>query len=132
MSQRGLALTALAAGIVAIGAAIGVAVTDGPHLTLDRIDAWLAAYAIGLGVFLGALPFAFHRKATERVADPERRWEWALTAWGAVALAAMVLFLFIGLASSFDAASAAGALAIVGCFECGLILAGLIALVLGT
>jgi hypothetical protein len=68
----------------------------------------------------------------ERVADPERRWEWALTAWGVVALVATVFFVFLGLASGFDAASAGGALAIVGCFESGLILTGLLVLVLGT
>lgn len=38
----------------------------------------------------------------------------------------------IGLASGFDPGSAAGALAIVGCFECGLIIVSLLVLVLGT
>lgn len=132
MSSRGLALLGLGAGLIALVAAIGVASSDGPRLTLGRVDPWLVAFAVGLAVLLAVVPFAFHLKAAERVADRERRWEWALTAWGIVTLVLALLFVAIGLIAGFDPGGAGGSLAVVGCFECGLILAALVALVLGT
>ena len=52
--------------------------------------------------------------------------------WGVLTAAAAAAFAVLGLASGFDTATAGGAIAITGLFECALIVGALIALVLGT
>lgn len=116
-------------GVAALGA-IGVASSGTPHLSLDSLDPWLVVYAIGVLVALGGAPFVLHSRFAARTEDRDKRWELALTAWGGVALAAGACFAALGLAFGFAAASASGALAIVGLAACGLVLSGLLLLVL--
>jgi 4-hydroxybenzoate polyprenyltransferase len=129
---RPVALTALgAAALTALGAA-GVATGSGRRLGFDTVDPWLVVFALGLAVLFAAAAFGFHDVASRRTDDQENRWERALGMWGALTAAAAAGFVLLGLASGFDAATAAGAIAITGLFECALILGALIALVLGT
>jgi phosphate/sulfate permease len=129
---RPVALTAAAGGIAAIAGIVGVAAGAGTRLGLDRIDPWLVVFVAGLAIFLGAAAFGFHDIASARTEDPERRWERALTMWGALAAVLAAAFLAIGAGSGFDPTTAGGAIAIAGLFESVLILGALIALVLGT
>lgn len=132
MITRPVALTGLGGALLAAIGVVGVAAGSPPHLGLDRIDPWLIAFGVGLAVLFGALAFGFHDVASRRTEDAENRWERALGMWGAAAAAAAVLFALLGLAAGFDPASASGALAIVALFECLLIVAALVALVLGS
>jgi len=111
---------------------VGIVGGSGPHLDLGRIDPWLIVFAVGLGVAYGALAFGLHDIASRRTDDPEKRWERALTVWGLVAFAAVVLFALLGAGAGFDPASAAGAIAVVGLFESALIVVALGAFVLGS
>ncbi|MFN8113862.1 MAG: hypothetical protein U0R51_11780 [Solirubrobacterales bacterium] len=132
MITRPVALTGLgAAAVTAIGVA-GVAAGSGKRIGFDAVDPWLVVFAIGLAVLFGAAAFAFHDIASKRTEDPENRWERALSMWGLLTAAAAALFAILGASAGFDPSTAAGAIAIAGLFECVLILAALIALVLGS
>ena len=132
MITRPVVLTATGGGLLAAIGAAAVAAGSEPHLGFDRIDPWLVAFAVGLAIVLGALAFGFHDRASARTPDPEKRWERALTGWGVLTAAAAVAFALLGATAGFDPATAAGAIALVGLFECALIIVGLVALVLGT
>lgn len=132
MDARAAWLIAGGGVLVAALGAIGVASSDAPHLSLDSLDPWLVVYALGVLVALGGVPFILHARFVARTEDRDKRWELALTAWGGVALIGGVGFLLIGLALGFAAASASGAIAIVGLAACGLVLAGLVLLVLSS
>lgn len=132
MITRPVALTALGAAAVTAAGAAGVAAGGGQRLGFDRIDPWLIVFAVGLAALFGAAAFGFHDIASQRTEDPEKRWERALGMWGVLTAAATVFFALLGAAAGFDPATAAGAIAIAGLFECVLILGALIALVLGT
>lgn len=132
MTTRATALTALGGVLVATFGAVGVALGDERHLGFDRLDPWLIVYAIGLLVALGALPFPLHARYETRTEDRDKRWELALTAWGGIALAGAAGFVLFGVVAGFAAASASGALAIVGVSACGLVLAGLAVLIVTT
>jgi hypothetical protein len=129
---RPVALTALGAGAVTVLGAAGVAAGSGRRLGFDTVDPWLVVFAFGLAALFGAAAFGFHDIASERTDDPEKRWERALGMWAALTAAAAAAFGLIGIAAGFDTATAGGAIAITGLFECALILGALIALVFGT
>ncbi|MCB0875154.1 MAG: hypothetical protein KDB46_03065 [Solirubrobacterales bacterium] len=132
MITRPVALAAAAGLAVAAAGVAGVAAADGSRLGADHVDPWLVVFAAGLATLLGAAAFGFHDIASRRTEDPERRWERALVMWGALTAVLAAAFLAVGAGSGFDPATAAGAIAIAGLFECVLVLGALIALVLGT
>lgn len=132
MDARPARLALVAGLLVAALGAVGVTSSEEPHLALDALDPWLAVYAIGVLTALGAAPFIFHFRYGATTEDRDRRWELALSAWGALALAAGIGFALLGVALGFSAASASGALAIVGLSACGLVLSGLAMLVLAS
>lgn len=132
MITRPVALTALGAAAATVLGAAGVVGGSGRRLGFDTVDPWLIVFALGLAVLFGAAAFGFHDIASQQTGDPEKRWERALGMWGVLTAGATVGFVLLGVASGFDTATAAGAIAITGLFECVLILGALIALVLGT
>lgn len=132
MITRPVALTALGAGAVTVLGAAGVVAGSGRRLGFDTLDPWLVVFAVGLAALFGAAAFGFHDVASQRTDDPEKRWERALGMWGLLTAVATAGFALLGLAAGFDTATAGGAIAITGLFECVLILGALIALVLGT
>lgn len=132
MSSRGAGLVITGGVLVACLGALGVALGDGPHLSLDGLDPWLVVYAVGLLAALGAMPFPLHERFTSRTDDPDMQWEIALTAWGGIAVAGAIAFVILGLVAGFGAASASGALAIVGLAECALVVGGLVTLIVTT
>lgn len=123
MTARGSLRLAVAGVAVAAVGAIGVAGGEEPHLSLDGLDPWLAVYALGLLVSLGAGPYGLYDRFARRVEGEEARWDMALAVWGGIALAAGACFVVLGLIGGFAAASATGALAIVGAGACGLVVA---------
>jgi hypothetical protein len=129
---RPVALTALGAAAAIVLGAAGVAAGSGRRLGFDTVDPWLIVFALGLAVGFGAAAFGLHDIASQPTEDPEKRWERALGMWGVLTAAAAAAFALLGVASGFDTATAAGAIALTGLFECVLILGALIALVLGT
>lgn len=132
MSSRGAGLVALAGALVAGLAALGVALSDGPHLGADALDPWLVVYALGLAVVLGVTPFALQAHRARRADYEALDWEPALIGWGAIASGGLLVFVGAGLLVGFEPESSSGALAIVGAGECGLVVVGLLALVLST
>jgi len=132
MSTRAAGVVVFGGLLVAVLGALGVTLGDPPHLSFDRVDPWLIVYALGLLTALGALPFPLHAHYTARSEDRDKRWELALTAWGAIALAGFAGFVLVGLIAGFGAASASGSLAIVGAGACGLVVAGLAVLIVTT
>jgi hypothetical protein len=132
MTSRGAGLLVFAGLLVAGLGALGVAVSDGPHLGFDHLDPWLIVFALGLLTALGALPFVLHARYEMRTEDRDRRWELALTAWGAIAATGAVGFVLFGVVAGFGAASASGSLAIVGALACSLVVGGLAVLIVTT
>lgn len=132
MSARTAWMVVLGGLLLACFGALGVAVSDEPHLTFDSLDPWLVVYALGLLMSLGAMPFGLHERFAARTEDRDRRWELALMAWGGIALLAGLGFLLLGLGLGFGSATASGALAIVGLVACGLVAGGLAVLLVST
>jgi hypothetical protein len=132
MTHRGVALVLLGGLLVAGLGALGVAMSDGPHLGFDHIDPWLVVFALGLLTALGALPFVLHARFEARGEDRDSHWELALTAWGAIAAAVAVGFVLFGVLAGFGASSASGSLAIVGAGACALVVGGLGVLIVTT
>lgn len=132
MNARAARLVVLGGALVAALGALGVATSDEPHLSLDALDPWLVVYALGLLTALGGVPFVLHGRYSAVTEDRDRRWELALSAWGGVALVLAVGLVVLGLVLGFAAASASGAIVIVGLAACGLVVGGLAILVLST
>jgi hypothetical protein len=119
------------AGIAALGI-VGVALGDGPYLSLSELSPWLVLWAVGLFVLLGCAPFALHARIAAGTEDRDRRWELAVVAWGGVALVGVAGFGVISLLEGFEATSALGAIALVGLAECCLVVASVAAVMLTT
>lgn len=125
-------LVALAGvGVAAVGI-LGMAGSDGPYLGFDGVNAWAVIYAVGLFAALGAVPFALHARAVQRVEDVDRHWELALSQWAGLSLIAGLAFIVIGATGSFDTDTVSGAVAIGGLVEVGLIVGALLVLLLTT
>lgn len=119
------------AGVAALGL-IGVALSDGPYLSLSELSPWLVVWAVGLFALLGCAPFALHSRIAAGTEDRDRRWELAVAAWGGLALAGAVGFGLIALLEGFAGSGALGAVALVGLVECGLVVASVAAVMLTT
>ncbi|MGH2955271.1 MAG: hypothetical protein ACRDK9_14895 [Solirubrobacterales bacterium] len=114
---------ALGAG-VAVAAVPLAAATGPPYLSLDALNPFLVAYAIGLFVAMFATPFAIHR-GLGGLLEADARWERALLWWGAVSLVVLAIGALAGLPSGFDSDSLAGSLGLVTLIEALLVLATL-------
>jgi hypothetical protein len=121
MSARASLQLAVAGLVVAALGAIGTASGEEPHLSLGDLDPWLVIYALGLMLALGTGPYGLYDRFAGRIEDKNARWDMALSVWGGIALAGVVVFVAIGLIGGFAAASLTGALAIVGAAVCGLV-----------
>lgn len=130
MRGRLPAAGALGGAVVAAAGLLGLLLGDGPYLQLDSLSPWVLLWAVGLFALLMLAPFALHRRLTD--GDPANRWEMAIVAWGGVALAAGIGFGLLAAIRGFGTATGLGALAVVGLFECALIAASVLMLILTT
>jgi hypothetical protein len=119
---------AIAAGLgtAALGFLIA-ALSDGPYLTIDGINAGVILVAVGLFAALFATPFAFERATRELEPDRERRWERALLRWGGVSAAVLASGVVLAFAFGLHGATLGGSLAIVLLADALLILGTLVA-----
>jgi hypothetical protein len=132
VSGRALGVAAVgAAGLAALGL-LGVVLSDGPYVSWGELNAWLVVWAVALFALLGLAPFALHRRMAERTTDHDRRWELAILAWGALALAGVLCFGAVAGGEGFGTGSAAGAIAVVGLAECALVVGAVALLMLTT
>jgi hypothetical protein len=116
------ALIVLAGSGAALLSALLAAVSGGPYLTASDVNGWIVVFAAALfGALFGA-PFLIERLMRTRIEDSERRWERSLLAWGGVALAALFVFVGVGVVGEFSGHSLAGSLGIVGGIEALLVL----------
>lgn len=132
MSPRAAAAAAGLAVLLATVGLIGTLLSDGPYLSASSLSFWVISWAVGLFGLLLVVPFAAHARMGGRADDPDRRWELALSAWGGVALLALVAFGALVLAEGFSTGTALGAVALVGLLESALVFGALLLLVLTT
>lgn len=117
---------------VAFIGVLGLSDAEPPYLGFDGIEPWAVIYLAGLFAALGAIPFALHARAVQRVDDVDRHWELALSQWGGVCLLAGVGFVLIGAGGSFDTDTVSGAVAVGGLAEVGMVVVALLVLLLTT
>lgn len=110
---RGPVLVALAGIALAMIGLIAAAASGSPYLGLDDLNPWMAVFAIGAFGALFAAPFAIQRTFFAEIPESERRWERAVLAWGAIALAAGTAGALLIAAGGFDGDSLAGSAGIV-------------------
>ncbi len=127
-----LRLSALAAAALAAAGIVGIALSDGPHLSFSGVSPWVVVWALGLFGLLACAPFELHRRVSARTEDPDRRWELAIVAWGAVALAGLAGFALLGVLAGFSGSSGSGAISLTGLAECGLVVSAVLLLMLTT
>jgi hypothetical protein len=119
--QRRWSLVAVA-GAAAAAVSIPLAAAAGPpYLALDRINAWVVVFAIGLFAALFATPFLLRLRLGGEL-ETDARWERALLWWGALALVALAIGLLSGAAGDFASDSLAGSLGIVIAAEAAMVL----------
>jgi len=117
---------AIGLGIGALGLLVA-AVSDGPYLTVDGVNAGVILLAAGLFAALFATPFALERGMREAEPDRDRRWERALLRWGLVAGAVLAAGVLLTLAFGLRGATLGGSIAIVVLADALLIIGTLIA-----
>ena len=132
MKQRALTLGAWAGAMLALIGALAVLVGDGPYLRLSSLSPWLMIFAIGVFGLLLFAPFAIHRLLAASSEDRDRRWELAVVAWGGLALALGGVFTVLALLEGFNTSSGLGALAVVGIFECALVVGAVLTMMLSS
>lgn len=123
--QRRWTVVAIA-GVAAAAVSIPLAAAAGPpYLSLDRINAWLVVYAIGLFAALFATPFLLRLRLGGEL-EADARWERALLWWGALALVVLAAGLLCGVAGDFASDSLAGSLGVVTAAEAAMVMGTLV------
>jgi hypothetical protein len=103
------------------------AVTDGPYLSLHRVNAGIILLAAGLFAALFAAPFAIERSLRDAEPDRDQRWERALLRWGLVAAGVLALGLVLAIGFGLHGRTFGGSIAIVILADALLILGTLVA-----
>ena len=127
----GLALVAsLGLGLAALAAA---AVDGPPYLDLGALSPWIVVFAAGLFGALLAVPFAANRLLAAAHPDRAESWEPAMLAWGAVALAALLVGVALIAAGGFSPGhSLADAVGLLLVIEAGMVAGTLLAWLLNS
>lgn len=115
---------------VAVAALALAAIRGAPYLA-SSLNPWIAVFAVAGFAALFAIPFLANDRIA--IAHPERgeTWERALVAWGAVALAVVVVGIaLIALGGSSPANSLAGTAGLILAIEAALVLVVLVIWVL--
>lgn len=128
MSERALSAGLLVGAVLAGLGLLGALLSDGPYLSVGSLSPWIVFWALGLLAVLLLAPFALHRRAFSGTDDRDRRWELAVVAWGAIALAALLAFGAV--AAGFGTGSALGAVALVGLVESGVVAGAVLTILL--
>jgi hypothetical protein len=103
--------------------------TGAPYLTADAVNGWVVVFAIGAGVALGAVPFAFERRMRARIDDGDRRWERAMLIWAGIAAPVLVAGIALASGGDWSGQTLAGAAGLILTIEAGLV-AGVIVVTL--
>lgn len=126
MSSRAPALGVLAGlGAAAIGL-LAAASAGPPYLTAGDVNGWIVVFALGLLGALFVTPFLIASALAASRGETDPRWDYALPAWGAVALAIGALGALIGIGAEFAGDSLAGSAALIAILE-----ASIVVLILG-
>jgi NhaP-type Na+/H+ and K+/H+ antiporter len=108
---------------LALAGLIVAALTDGPFLSADGVNAGVLLFGIGLFAALFATPFALERRLRAGEPDRDRRWERALVRWGLVAGAVVAVGAVLGMAFGLHGSELGGSIAIVVLVD-GILIAG--------
>jgi hypothetical protein len=124
-------LIGLLAGVAMAGSGLILAAATGaPYLTAEAVNGWIVVFAVGVLVCLSAMPFAIERRMRAGVAERDRRWERALLAWGAIAVAILLAGFLLGISAGWSGSSLAGATGLLITIEAALVVATLVVLLL--
>jgi hypothetical protein len=122
MDEARLPITAGLGGLgLACIALILAGASGGPYLAAESVNGWIVVFAIGAGVALGAVPFAFERRMRAQVDDRDKRWERAMLIWAAVAAPVLVAGIALASGGDWSGGTLAGAAGLILTIEAGLV-----------